>query len=109
MRGEKMNIPKTLIIGGVKWKIILDNKTSGGNFKWYSHTMKLDRRASDDRKFQILIHEIAEIILVNNTMRFQKNFEEVSNGDYLFNFNHDQFAIFTDELSGVLRQFTKAI
>ncbi len=100
-------IPKTLIIGGVPWEILLVPKMSGGFFSWHDHTIKIARNLSEQRRFQVLVHEIVEVIMVNNTMRFQKNFTQVANGDYLFSFNHDQFEIATDELSGVFKQFMR--
>jgi hypothetical protein len=92
-------------MGGVTWKIVLDPKTTGGAFFWHDHTIKIEKKYSADRRFIVLIHEIAEAILVNNMMRYGKSFTDLANGDYLFSFNHDQFEIFTDELSGVLQQF----
>ena len=102
-----MTFPKTLIIGGVKWSIVFDKKISGGEFTWHDHTIKIEAKYSDDRKFIVLIHEIVEAILVNNTMRYRKCFSEAHNGDYLFAFDHDRFEILTDELSGVLKQFMR--
>jgi hypothetical protein len=100
-----MTIPKHLIIGGVKWRIILDKKLSGGAFGWHSHTIRIEKKISSERKFNILIHEICEIIMVNNMLRFRKCTEgEAENGDYLFSYNHDGFENFTDELSGILKQ-----
>jgi len=101
-----MKLPKTLIIGGVKWKVELDSKIEGGAFFWRDHVIKIQKHYSDERKFQVLIHEVVEAILVNDNMRYQKHFSSgPENGDYLFAFNHDRFEIFTDELSGVLKQF----
>ena len=102
-----MKFPKFLIIGGVKWKIVFDKKVFGGEFRWQNHTIKIERKYSDERKFQVLIHEIAEVIMVNNSMRYQPNYNNVHNADYLFNFNHKEFEIFTDELAGILKQFIK--
>ena len=102
-----MKIPKSLIIGGVKWSVKFDKKIGGGVFYWHDHRIVICAQHTEDRRFQVLIHEIAEIILVNNVMRFQKCLTEVANGDYLFSFNHDQFEIFTDELAGILRQFMR--
>ena len=104
-----MNFPKSLIIGGVKWKVNVSKiKISGGNFEWYTHTINVEKGYSDDRKFQVLIHEICEIIMVNNIMRYQKCFYgQPHNGDYLFSFSHDRFEIYTDELAGILKQFVR--
>ena len=100
-----MKLPKLLVIGGVKWKIVSDLRTSGGSFVWHDHIIKIEKRISWERQFNILIHEICEVIMVNNIMRYQKCFYgQPHNGDYLFSFNHDSFEIFTDELSGILKQ-----
>ena len=105
----KINFPKSLIIGGVKWAIIFDKKTKGGAFYWHVHKIKIDKSYSAERRFQVLIHEVCEAIIVNNIMRFQKSLSEANNGGYLFSFDHDRFEIFTDELAGVLKQFTKIV
>ena len=100
-----MKLPKLLVIGGVKWKIVSDLRTSGGSFVWHDHVIKIEKRISWERQFNILVHEICEVIMVNNIMRYQKCFYgQPHNGDYLFSFNHDGFEIFTDELSGILKQ-----
>jgi len=101
-----MKFPKTLLIGGVNWKVIIDKKINGGAFWWHTHTIKIEKTLTQERKFNILIHEICEIIMVNNIMRYQKGLDgEKSNGDYIFSFDHDRFMIFTEELSGILKQF----
>ena len=103
-----MTFPKTLIIGGVKWKIIFD-KTQGGFFDWQDHIIKIEKKYSDERRFQCLIHEICEIIFLNNNYRYKKCLNEVHNGDFLFSVNHNEFEIFTDELQGILKQFMRRI
>jgi len=100
-----IKFPKTLIIGGVKWSIVFDKKIQGGSFYWHEHIIKIDKSYADERRFQVLIHEIVEAIMVNNAMRFQLNLTAISNGDYRFSFDHGQFEIFTDELAGILKQF----
>lgn len=100
----KNKIPKSLIIGGVKWKIIFDKKVSGGELYWYEKEIKIDKGYPEERKFQVLIHEICEAIMVNNIMRFRKWPHGNHNGDYLFSFDHDRFEIFTNELAGILKQ-----
>jgi len=102
-----MKFPKFLVIGGVKWKIIFDRKTNGGEFYWGKHLIKINAKHSDERKFNVLIHEVCETIMVNNMMRYQKTLAEIYSNDYLFSFNHDSFEIFADELAGVLKQFTR--
>jgi len=102
-----MKFPKFLIIGGVKWSIIFDRKIGGGEFYWGKHWIKINAKHSDERKFNVLIHEICETIMVNNIMRYQKCLAEIYSNDYLFSFNHDSFEIFADELAGVLKQFTR--
>lgn len=102
---EKGKFPKFLVIGGVKWEILFDKKTRGGAFFWRDHKIMIDDSYFFERRFQVLIHEICEAIMVNNVMRYQKGLSEVGNGDYLFSFDHDRFEIFTDELAGIIKQF----
>ena len=103
-----MKLPKSLIIGGVKWKVVIKKLSSGGAFYWHNHLIEISKKHTDERRFQALIHEIVEVILANNIMRYQKGWASApDNGDYIFVFNHDQFEVFTDELSGVLKQFMR--
>jgi hypothetical protein len=102
-----MKFPKSLIIGGVKWSIKFDRKITGGGFYWKEHCIVIRAQHTEERKYEVLIHEICEIIMTNNVMRFAKCFAEISNGDYLFSFDHDRFEIFTDELAGILRHQLK--
>jgi hypothetical protein len=105
MKRNKMQIPKTLIIGGVTWTVVIKKDSPGGSFRWHKQEIGIGRDCTMDRKITILVHEVAEIILTNNIMRYQKCLDgEMNNGDFLFVFNHDQFGIFTEELSGVLKQ-----
>lgn len=104
---EIVKFPKSLIIGGIKWQIIIDPKIRGGEFDWEKHTIKIEKKYSDERKFDVLIHEICEAIMVNNLMRYKKCLDQTSNGDYLFSFNHDSFEIYTQELAGIMKQFMR--
>ncbi len=42
-----IKIPKSLIIGGIKWNIVFDKKVSGGEFYWHTHLIKIDKGLSD--------------------------------------------------------------
>ena len=101
-----MKFPNSIRIYGVNYKVEFNEKVRGGEFYWRKHLIRIEKGLSNERKFTILLHEICEIIMVENFMRFQKCLEEVErNTDYIFNFNHDQFEIFTNELSGILKQW----
>lgn len=99
-----MKIPKLVLIGGVNYKVIFDKKVKGGEFWWGKHLIKIEKGLSSERQFAIFIHEICEAIMVDNFMRFQKCIDgDIHNGDYLFNFKHDAFEIFTSTLAGILQ------
>lgn len=100
-----MRIPKSLIIGGVRWKIVYDKKLSGGAFFWREHIIKLNPDDSLERKYHNLLHEICEVILVNYNLRYSKPTMEQANGDYLFVLDHDRFEMFIQELGGILKQW----
>ena len=98
-----MKFPKTVLIGGVQYKVIFDPKVKGGEFYWSKHIMKVEKGLSDERQFAILLHEICEAIMVDNFMRYQKCIDgNIHNGDYIFNFKHDAFEIYTSTLAGIL-------
>ena len=101
----EMKIPKTIMIGGIRWSVVLDKTITGGQFWWKDHTVKIGKNQSKERIINCLLHEIAEVILVNNNNRFMKCItDESGNGDYLFCFNHDQFEVFMAELTGIIKQ-----
>ena len=103
LRKKIKKIPKSLIIGGIKWKITHD-KLSGASFNWEKHIIVLNPKDTEERLFANLLHETSEIIMVNNNMRYMKCLSEVGNGDYLFIFSHDRFDTFLQELNGILKQ-----
>jgi hypothetical protein len=99
-----MTYPKSLTICGIKYKLVFHPKVHGGEFYWFKHLIRIEKGLTAERKWVVLIHEIAEIIMIENVMRYQKCLDQVHNGDYLFSFDHDRFEIFTNELAGVLKQ-----
>jgi len=102
-----MRFPQKVLIGGVNYKIVFDPKVNGGEFYWSKHLIKVEKGLSNERQFAILLHEICEVITVDNFMRYQKCVDGgIHNGDYIFNFKHDAFEIFTSTLAGVLYPLT---
>jgi len=98
-----MKFPKYILIGGVKYKVVFDLKVRGGEFYWGKHLIKVEKGLSNERQFVILLHEICEAIMVENFMRYQKCIDgQIHNGDYIFNFQHDAFEIFSSALAGIL-------
>jgi len=92
-----------LLILGERWKIKLV-KESGGSFDWSTHKIKINKNLCDDSVFNVLIHEISEIILVALNVRYENSFSQNCNSDYLFMFNHNIFETYVSELCGVLKQ-----
>lgn len=103
-----MKLPTTLTIGGVCWKIQACRIENGGEFRWDKHTIKINKDYTPARQFEVLIHEVAEVIMTNNMMRYGKCLSGMNaNGDYLFSFNHDSFEIFTNELGGIMNELMR--
>jgi len=103
-----MKFPKSVLIAGVKYKVIFDKRIKGGEFYWTNHLIKVEAGLSNERQWSILLHEICECIMVENFMRYQKCIDgQTHNGDYLFCFNHDTFEVFTSTLAGILYDIKK--
>lgn len=99
-----MNIPAKLIICGKEWTIKKDAKHAGGKFDTGTKEIVIGTKDAAQDITETFVHEILEVILTYRDLRYQLNYEQPENEDYLFNFNHKQFTQVCAELSGVLNQ-----
>ena len=74
-----------------KFSIIWDKNTDGGYFDWAEGKILIGIKTIDNDPlyvFQVLSHEILEIILIGLGARFSNGRIQ---GNYLFNFDHQTF------------------
>lgn len=81
-------IPKKINILGSDWMIIQDKNNGGASFtfKTYTITLGVNYKNVEDI-FEILIHEISEIIHIVLCSRF----DDRGNDSYIFVMNHAKF------------------
>jgi len=97
-------IPKKLIICGKTYSVIKSPKNGGGSFSCGSQKILVGTKWTKEVQHDVLIHEVLETILAEKSLRFSREVEEKTNGDYLFTFDHDRFDEICSELSYILRQ-----
>jgi hypothetical protein len=96
-----MKIPKKLKIFGDTWKVVFkkdDGKDAGGSFSFKTKTIKINDRFGETEN--IIIHELLEAILLKNYCRF---YGQEGAMEYVFHFNHTQFAIVAQQLAEILK------
>ena len=98
-----MRIPKSVMIDGRKWKVILDPKDGGGWFSSNKSTISVGIAHGMEHAWNVFLHECAEAILTMLWLRYQKAKDVQGNGDYVFVMNHDQFEVFINNLSIAIR------
>lgn len=91
-----MKIPKKIKIGGFDWTIV-NEKRGGGWFETVPR--KIGVCLGEKDTMQILLHEIMEILLVQNYNRF----EPIQGDNYLFSFNHIEFSKVIKDLYQVIK------
>lgn len=88
---KKIKLIKEVEILSSKFSIIWDKKNDAGSFSWSESNITIGIKSMSKDPiytFQIISHEIMEIILVGMGARFSNN----RTGDnYLFNFCHQTF------------------
>jgi hypothetical protein len=96
-------LPKSLVICGLTWKVKENSKLDGARFSWHDQLIEVEKNTWGVQ-YACLFHEVAEIILVEMHLRYTVCKSEGGNESYLFSFNHAQFDFFAQELSGVTNQ-----
>jgi DNA-binding transcriptional regulator WhiA len=87
-----------------KYKIVYHPNRSGGQFHTKSKEIHIGKRCSKQDALEVLLHEIAEVILVERNLRYAQEKENKENGDYLFSFNHGEFEMFIKDLTLAIQE-----
>jgi len=103
----KLKFPKKIQIDDVIWNIKYDKKEAGGSFNYDKHLLKIGTKLYKEqpiRTFVVIIHELKEIIQVQQTTRFLR---DDCDSDYIFVYDHRQHTDFCYRLAGLLNNFIK--
>lgn len=95
---------KSINIGGIDYKIIWDKKTAGGSFSCGKKEIMIGTELGDNYAFSVLIHELKEIIQVEQTTRYERRDE---NNNFYFNYDHAQHTDLCCRLAEYLLKFIK--
>lgn len=104
---------KQITIGDVEWCMKWDKKEDGGSFSypWGKKKQKgiirisiVDEKVNPIRILGILIHELKEIIQVEQSVRYDRGDE---NKNYEFHYTHKDHTDLCARLAGLLGQFIK--
>jgi hypothetical protein len=111
LKNKKMKIKKLkkIIIGDTPFNIKWDKKRSGGSFDYPYKKEKggieigtSEEKVNPVRVLSILIHELKEIIQVEQCVRYDRGDE---NKNYEFNYTHKEHTDLCSRLAGLLSQF----
>lgn len=105
----KFKFPKKIQIGETEFKVIYDYKGTGASFIYPDSTtpafIKFGMKNYKSNPLTFLghlIHELKEIIQVEQTTRFSNRDE-----NYIFSYNHPQHDDLCSRLAGLLNNFIK--
>jgi Zn-dependent peptidase ImmA (M78 family) len=94
-----MKIPKTLKIGGMKWKVIEDkglrNSDKSGLAVFADQTIRIDTDSSEQMKWQTLIHEIIHVLFWQGGIDIKIGNEQTEE-EIVENLAHDLHQVLVD-------------
>lgn len=95
---------KKLRINSIEFNIVWDNSHSGGSFSYGGRVINIGTKTDQSRIFQIISHELMEICSCEMFVRFNRLDVD---SDYVFVYDHRQFATMMEMFTGLLMQFIK--
>ncbi len=107
MTKSLFKLPRTIKIEGEVWKIEQDRESNGASLSYRSGTMIIGsamKKWAPGHQLNALIHEVAEIILINRGIRYD---HPLTGGDYRFYMNHNEFDGFITELTAAIQPIVK--
>lgn len=93
-----MKIPKKIRAFGYDWKVVVNEKESGGSFSWKTKTITTGNKHGE--KEAIFLHELMEALMVELGLRF---YGQEDSMEYVFHFNHTDFCKFHKAFYTVLK------
>ena len=104
--GDRVKLPKKVIIAGREYKVEVVKGKGGGHFDSSKPLITIGTAFTQETP-GVFLHEVAEALLAERRLRYQINHNPLSNGDYLFVMNHDQFEDFIFDLAYALKDYLK--
>jgi len=86
------------------FKVNWHHKIRGGSFNYKTNTLNISTIDSEEEIFEILCHELWEIVAVEMYVRHQRI---DCYDDFIFVYDHRQHTTMTNMFSGLLLQFIK--
>ena len=93
---------KKIIVGDHDFDIIWEKDHSGGSFNYEKREIKIGTKNWEIRTLGVLIHELKEIIQVEQCTRYERWDE---NKDFEFHYTHKEHTQLCSMLAGLLSQF----
>lgn len=109
----KLKFPKTIKISDTTFKVIKNPKDSGGEFRYWNNDDKKELKMGEitigtlllksnpTRVLSIIIHELKEIIQVEQGVRFRQDGDDESQ----FHYTHKEHSDLCARLAGLLEEF----
>lgn len=98
-------LPKSVIIDGCEWKVIVDKRTSGGSFTTGRKEIVVGSYHKNNI-LKVFLHEVLEAILTEKNMRYDMYGGE-NNDRRLFSFYHYEFEGLIGEIMTALKGVLK--
>ena len=97
-----LNRLKKITIGSLEFDIIWDKTTGGGHFSYRNREIMVGTKLGGDYAFSILMHELKEIIQVEQGTRYERMDEH---DNFHFNYTHAEHSDLCSRLAGLLIKF----
>ena len=94
-----MKALKSVTCASKRYSVKYHPNTSGGQFHTKTKEIHIGTKCSKQDMLETLLHEIAEVILVERNIRYAQEKGVTENGDYMFVMNHDSFEMFIKDLT----------
>jgi len=93
---------KKITVGSITFDIKWNSKHGGGSFDYSTNLLEIGTAGGDDRTFEVIMHELSEMLHCNQHTRFQRT---DIHDDFLFVTDHRQFDAHNSHLAGLIKQF----
>lgn len=105
MEFMKIKFPKTITIGSYVFQVKTDPKSCDGSFNYDDGIITIGTKKLRTQPFgvlEIIIHELKEVIHVEQSTRFRRG-DELNN--YEFHYSHKEHSELCSRLAGLLGEF----
>jgi len=82
-----MNLPKSVVIAGRPWPVIMDKAVSGGSWTSDPGEIRIGPHKSEDERMIWFLHEVLEAVLAMRNHRH----DSIPDNNYLFVLDHREF------------------